>query len=521
MSDLREAFEAFEALENLRQWADDHPAGIEDEVETWYSTVTEALSANGGEAGWRSGYPIYDTEGGICHIPLKGYPDHMVVAFNSNGELVDGCGDTIGCELADVERWKPISFEPAASSGNQAVMGARDALREAAKQFRCTDDAGHSSVCDRHADELDAILAHPAPPSVAVPEFLLEMSKQMREQPNRMTAHPFWQVRCNRYLPTLEGYSEHHIEICGDDGVVYRSDRPVSDLHDYLVENHEEWCQQWAEENHDDDDWKEAVKCYFDLDCDDLPEELRKVPVQEVEEVVSTHLTQAGAEQFIKRKQHDYPKLFTYVESAYWSPQLRELQDWIISLTAAPSPDHSGDDEYETRGDGKRVRKDRWEIGFRNIVTHTVGPRTEFEIEDIVELVREKFAAPDHIADAGKVSGWPEITKMIQDFVAEYEYTDGEGGYYTPTDWQRHMIEDAIHGVLSEIPLRPVIPSVPENEVKARAVEQAFAQLASEYAPHGLRKNYTAFDVSQHIEAQGKAFAARLRTAGDKGEESQ
>jgi hypothetical protein len=39
------------------------------------------------------------------------------------------------------------------------------------------------------------------------------------------------------------------------------------------------------------------------------------------------------AEQFIERKQHDYPKLYTYAESAYWSPQLRELQDWIKSLT--------------------------------------------------------------------------------------------------------------------------------------------------------------------------------------------
>ncbi|KXJ45845.1 hypothetical protein [Marinobacter sp. Hex_13] len=175
-------------------------------------------------------------------------------------------------------------------------------------------------------------------PRVAVPDFLLEMSKQMREQPNRMTSHPFWQVRCNRYLPTLEGCSEHHTEICGDDGVVYRSDRPLCELHEYLIENHEEWCQQWAEENHDDD-WKEAIECHFDLDCDDLPEELRRVPVQEIEEVVSTHLTQAGAEQFITRKQHDYPKLFTYVESAYWSPQLRELQDWIISLTAVPSGD--------------------------------------------------------------------------------------------------------------------------------------------------------------------------------------
>lgn len=66
--------------------------------------------------GWRSGYPVYDGDGGVCHIPLKGHPDYMTVAFNSNGELVDGCGDDIGYGLDDVERWKPIDFNPAPPS---------------------------------------------------------------------------------------------------------------------------------------------------------------------------------------------------------------------------------------------------------------------------------------------------------------------------------------------------------------------------------------------------------------------
>ena len=71
----------------------------------------------------------------------------------------------------------------------------------------------------------------------------------------------------------------------------------------------------------------------FDYDFDDLPKGVNRCFVQEAEEIVTTHLTEFGALKFIKRKQHDYPKLYTYVESAYWSPQLRELQDWIIGLT--------------------------------------------------------------------------------------------------------------------------------------------------------------------------------------------
>lgn len=44
--------------------------------------------------------------------------------------------------------------------------------------------------------------------------------------------------------------------------------------------------------------------------------------------------------------------------------------------------------EYETRADGKLVRKDRFKIGFGNIVTILVGSRSEYEIDDIVEKVR-------------------------------------------------------------------------------------------------------------------------------------
>ena len=179
----------------------------------------------------------------------------------------------------------------------------------------------------------------------SVPEFLLEMSRQMREQPNRATAHPFWQVRCKRSLPTEQGYNESHYEVCGDEGPVYSSNTPLSGLSEYLLEHHESWCRAWASENHEDDaDYTDAVSNWIDPESD-LPAELTLVYAQEIEEVVTTHLTQAGAEAFIKRKQHDYPKLYTYVESACWSPQLRELQDWIIGLT--PKQDGADDEGSE------------------------------------------------------------------------------------------------------------------------------------------------------------------------------
>lgn len=165
----------------------------------------------------------------------------------------------------------------------------------------------------------------------SIPDFLLEMSRQMRHQDSRSTSHPFWQVRCHRYIPTEQGYNDHHWEICGDEGVIYRSTEEIELLQDYLIENHSEFLNA-RNEYHDAVDIGEWLR--DDINEDDLPDGLRMIYVQQVEEVVSTHFTEHDARGFIERQQHNCPKLYTYVESAYWSPQIRKLQDWIISLTA-------------------------------------------------------------------------------------------------------------------------------------------------------------------------------------------
>lgn len=159
-----------------------------------------------------------------------------------------------------------------------------------------------------------------------IPDFLLEMSQQMAEQDNRYTSHPFWQVRCKEYVVTEEGYNDHHWLLCNDEGEFFSShiDGCVNTA---LLENYPEFCKSWENKN------SESFLEEFDIDSDSLPSDVRRIYMQEIEEVVSTHLTQHDAEWLIKRKQHDFPPLYTYVESAYWSPQLKQLQDWIISLT--------------------------------------------------------------------------------------------------------------------------------------------------------------------------------------------
>lgn len=173
-----------------------------------------------------------------------------------------------------------------------------------------------------------------------LPNFLFEISKQMREQDNRFTADPIFQVRYNDYVVTEQGYNDHHWVMCCDHGPFYRSDKnELSVIYDHLLDNHYEFCREFFLERCDPEDgvnydFKEDFRENFDPLHDELPEGITKIYMQEVEKIASTHLTLSEAEDFIKRKQHDYPPLYTYAASAYWSPQIKNLRNWLQDLTA-------------------------------------------------------------------------------------------------------------------------------------------------------------------------------------------
>ena len=177
---------------------------------------------------------------------------------------------------------------------------------------------------------------------VELPEFILELAKQVNEQPNRGTSHPFYQVRCKRYVITASGYNENHWELFDEDlgNTIYSSNESHDNdgYIDDMLDNYPHWCDDWVKNKIDDGDLDDDAEFADHFDAEDLdqysdlPEGVSIHYMQEIEEVVSTHLTLSDAEWFIKRKQHDYPKLYTYAESAYWSPQIKQLQDWLKSL---------------------------------------------------------------------------------------------------------------------------------------------------------------------------------------------
>lgn len=162
-----------------------------------------------------------------------------------------------------------------------------------------------------------------------IPKFLLEMSEQLNTQDNRITADPLFCVYYDEKVPTSEDYADGH-EYYDDEGL-------VGDFEDYrqaLIDNadsNEEYIERLLEFAGCDD---LGEVCEGDLDSfDEYTMCFYKVFHLKKKHFVKASLTEAGAQQFIDRKQHDYAPLYIYAESMCYQWQAIELRKWIMSIT--------------------------------------------------------------------------------------------------------------------------------------------------------------------------------------------
>ncbi|MCG6387537.1 ead/Ea22-like family protein [Vibrio fluvialis] len=182
-----------------------------------------------------------------------------------------------------------------------------------------------------------------------LPDFLLEMSRQMHQQDNRCTRDPIWVVCHDEKLTCADG--------CGDYWVLVdrENNADIEELFDSvnfnalpLVEHVREYYPQhfaqWLSDNQED--WPEdSASIAESLDDPHLwlselgiaDHQIGKFDVQTVTREVKYCLTESDANAFIARKQHDYPKLYTFVKSMVFCPQMVELREWILSLTTPPA----------------------------------------------------------------------------------------------------------------------------------------------------------------------------------------
>jgi hypothetical protein len=173
---------------------------------------------------------------------------------------------------------------------------------------------------------------------VEIPKFLTEMSEQLNTQNNRITAEPIFMVCYDKWLTCADDRGDKNILLLHDGSDFYLEcdDSDHTEIFDYLKEHHEEWALEWLKGESNDAELAELDE-YFDLDTNehDLPEDItvERLAMQKEMTIVKACLTEDDANYFIKRKQHDYAKLYTYVESMNHCPQMIELRNWIKSLT--------------------------------------------------------------------------------------------------------------------------------------------------------------------------------------------
>lgn len=162
-----------------------------------------------------------------------------------------------------------------------------------------------------------------------IPEFIKELSQQLNTQDNRITADPIFCVYYDEKVPTAEEYADGY-EFHNEDGYLCDDE---TELLEHLQEYHPELIAKHLanEEIESVDDWDFE----FDLDHEyfTLPEDYGRLHYLKKKHFVKASLTEAGAKQFIERKQHDYPKLYIYAESMCYQWQMIELRKWLMSLT--------------------------------------------------------------------------------------------------------------------------------------------------------------------------------------------
>ena len=177
------------------------------------------------------------------------------------------------------------------------------------------------------------------------PKFLLEMSKQLKEQDNRCTADPIFMVCYDKWLTCADDRGDKEVWLINDDE--YTECDNESEVLTYLHEHHSDWINSIKVQKYEDDclyDDYDSFEHYLESDDFELDLELEeydwpgvfgieKMCMQKEMTVVNSHLTEEGAKQFIKRKQHSYSELYIYAYSMYYCHQMKELRNWIITLT--------------------------------------------------------------------------------------------------------------------------------------------------------------------------------------------
>jgi len=168
----------------------------------------------------------------------------------------------------------------------------------------------------KRIDELEQQLKAPAQ---GVPEWMAEISGNLKTQDNRITADPLFVVLQKSPIVVDEDYDHDRIVWVDDEGNeaeegtvkqldYMRSD--VDDLHflEDEIELGEDDRQQW-----------------------------RRLAIKEADQFVTACLTESGAKAYLKRDGHNLNQPFIFVTSLYRNEEMKQLRNWLLEAPNQPS----------------------------------------------------------------------------------------------------------------------------------------------------------------------------------------
>lgn len=149
--------------------------------------------------------------------------------------------------------------------------------------------------------------------TVQIPDFLLDMSKRLHTQNNRITATPLFCVYEKQEVVVPE--EMHYDRICwfNDENLCYADAETADKLEEYR-------------EDPDNYYWHDNE---IELDG----EVWRRFAIEEIDKFVTASLTEAGAQEHIEMNGHNLRRPFICVTSLFRTPEMIMLREWLMGLT--------------------------------------------------------------------------------------------------------------------------------------------------------------------------------------------
>jgi len=147
--------------------------------------------------------------------------------------------------------------------------------------------------------------------SQVVPEWMAEISQNLKTQDNRITADPLFVVFQKREIVTHEDFDYDRISWGSSDG------EAPEEIQEQLNELYGDVESDFFREDQ------------ITHTSEDGTETWQRAALKEIDEFVTACFTEAGAEAYLKSNGHNLRQPFIYVTSLFRNEEMKNLREWL------------------------------------------------------------------------------------------------------------------------------------------------------------------------------------------------